>query len=64
MHCGTWPPGAPTLRVLPTVFARQDYGIALPTGSPLREEMNRQILEITRTPEWNRMLEVYLGRDG
>lgn len=53
-----------TLRVLPTVFARQDYGIALPTGSPLREEMNRQILEITRTPEWNRMLEVYLGRDG
>lgn len=55
---------APTVRVLPTVFARQDYGIALPTGSPLREEMNRQILEITRTPEWSRMLEVYLGRDG
>jgi len=55
---------ASSLRVLPTVFARQDYGIGLPAGSPLREELNRQILAITRTPEWTRMLEVYLGHEG
>ncbi|MFN2168308.1 MAG: ABC transporter substrate-binding protein, partial [Anaerolineae bacterium] len=55
---------ASELQVLPTVFARQDYGIALPSGSPLREELNRHILRIIRTPEWNRMLEAYLGPEG
>lgn len=55
---------ASELRVLPTVFARQDYGIGLPSGSPLREQLNRQILEIIRTPEWDRMLEAYLGPEG
>ncbi len=51
-----------TLRVLPQVLQRQDYGIALPAGSPLREEINRVLLEIIRSPEWQRMLERYLGR--
>jgi ABC-type amino acid transport substrate-binding protein len=55
---------ASSLRVLPTVLARQEYGIGLPPGSPLREQINRQILEITRTPEWTRMLEAYLGPGG
>jgi hypothetical protein len=55
---------ASSLRVLPTVLARQEYGIGLPPGSPLREEINRQILEITRTPEWTRMLGAYLGPEG
>jgi len=55
---------ASELRVLPTVFARQDYGIALPPGSPLREELNRSILSIIHGPEWNRMLESYLGPGG
>lgn len=52
------------LRVLPTVLLRQDYGIALPSGSPFREGLNRQILRIIRTPEWASMLEGYLGRGG
>ncbi len=52
------------LHVLPTLLVRQDYGIALPSGSPLREEMNREILRIIRTPEWSRMLHSYLGPEG
>lgn len=49
------------LRVLPTVFARQDYGIALPPGSPLREGLNREILQLIKTPQWDAMVEGYLG---
>jgi polar amino acid transport system substrate-binding protein len=49
------------LRVLPNLFARQDYGIALPQGSPLRERFNRSILKIIQSPEWSRMVEGYLG---
>jgi polar amino acid transport system substrate-binding protein len=52
---------AGALRVLPNLLARQDYGIALPPGSSLREPFNREILRIIQTPEWPRMLEGYLG---
>jgi ABC-type amino acid transport substrate-binding protein len=52
-----------TLRVLPQVFQRQDYGFALPQGSPLREEINRELLMVIRSPEWQRFLERFLGRD-
>lgn len=52
------------LRVLPTLLSRQDYGIALPAGSTLREELNRQILTIIQEPEWDRLVKGYLGRDG
>lgn len=49
------------LRVLPNHFLRQDYGIALPPGSPLRERLNRNILRIIQAPEWSRVVEGYLG---
>jgi polar amino acid transport system substrate-binding protein len=49
------------LSVLPQVLQRQDYGFAFPTGSPLREGVNRALLEIIRSPEWERLLERYLG---
>lgn len=49
------------LAVLPQVLQRQDYGFAFPTGSPLREQVNRALLEIIRSPEWQRLLERYLG---
>lgn len=52
------------LRVLPFLLTRQDYGIALPRQTPRREEINVRILEIIQTPEWARMVEGYLGRDG
>ncbi len=49
------------LRVLPFVLQRQDYGIALPQGSPAREAVNEALLEIIRGEEWQPLLERYLG---
>ncbi|MCM2678300.1 transporter substrate-binding domain-containing protein [Echinimonas agarilytica] len=50
------------LRVLPTVLARQDYGIALPPSTVAREVINQEILTVIDEPEWNNMMDVYLGR--
>ena len=49
------------VRVLPFVFARQSYGIALPSGSALREPVNQALLKITRQEAWQGVLERYLG---
>ena len=49
------------LRVLPNQFARQDYGIAIPPDSSLRERLNREILQIIQGADWTPMLEGYLG---
>jgi ABC-type amino acid transport substrate-binding protein len=51
-----------TLRVLPYVLQRQDYGIALPQGSPAREPVNEALLRIIRSESWQARLEQYLGR--
>jgi ABC-type amino acid transport substrate-binding protein len=51
------------ITVLPVVFLRQDYGIALPAGSPLREPINRQLLKIISEPEWQGRLQQYLGNE-
>lgn len=53
-------PGA--LRVLPQVLQRQDYGIALPQGSPGREQVNAALLRIIRSDAWQDRLQQYLGR--
>jgi ABC-type amino acid transport substrate-binding protein len=37
-----------TIRLLPGSFERQDYAIAVPTGSPLRERINRVLPEKIR----------------
>lgn len=50
------------LYVLPETLGRQDYGIALPGGSPLRETINRELLRKLDTPEWSRLLDGYIGR--
>ncbi len=50
------------LEVLPTTFRRQDYGIAMPAGSPLREPINRVLLETIHAPVWQGTLTQYLGR--
>jgi len=55
---------ADKLLVLPQVLQRQDYGIALTPASLLREDINRELLAIIRSPDWQRLLEGYLGRDG
>ncbi len=50
------------IEVLPTVFERQAYGITLPTGSHLREPINRVLLDKIHQPEWHDTLNRYLGR--
>lgn len=47
--------------VLPFRFERQDYALAVPEGSELREPMNRRILEIINSDEWEDVLAAYLG---
>jgi ABC-type amino acid transport substrate-binding protein len=49
------------LAVLPGSFERQDYGFALPSGSALREPINRTLLERLHDPVWEAALFDYLG---
>ncbi len=49
------------LHVLPRTVERQDYGIAFPQGSPLREAVNQALLERIRQPEWQELVQRYLG---
>ena len=48
--------------VLPHRFERQNYGIGLPAGSPMREPINRVLLRKVSEPEWDERLQLYLGR--
>lgn len=49
------------LDTLPNTFERQDYGIAIPAGNPLRELLNRVLLHHLRQPAWQDTLYHYLG---
>lgn len=49
------------LRILPETLERQDYGIALPTGSAMREDLNRAILRVIGSPSWRDVRTRYLG---
>jgi ABC-type amino acid transport substrate-binding protein len=49
------------IQVLPRTFRRQDYGIGLPQSSPLREPLNRALLEELASPRWERLRLRYLG---
>lgn len=50
------------LLVLPHELERQDYGIAMPQHSALREPINTALLEAIRAPDWRLELERYLGK--
>jgi ABC-type amino acid transport substrate-binding protein len=50
------------ITVLPNTFLRQDYGIALTAGNPLREAINLVLLEKISDPSWQELLDQYLGR--
>lgn len=52
------------LKVLENTFQRQDYAIALPEGSPLREDINRRLLAVIQSPEWEQIKQRYLGDGG
>jgi ABC-type amino acid transport substrate-binding protein len=50
------------VKVLPFLFAHQNYGIALPSKSLLREPINRALLHIVGDELWMRTLEYYIGK--
>jgi ABC-type amino acid transport substrate-binding protein len=50
------------LNVLPRSFFEQNYAIALPQGSKLREPLNRALLRATTDPKWRHTLQQYLGQ--
>lgn len=50
------------VEVLPRIFERQNYGIALPSGSGLREPINPVLLEKIGGPWWQETLYRYLGK--
>lgn len=52
-----------TLSVLPNIFVRQDYAIAVPQGSPLREKLDRVLEREIRSPKWQEVIYHYLGRN-
>lgn len=51
-----------TLRILDTTFESQNYAIALPKGSALRELIDRPLLEETESDWWQQTLFEYLGK--
>lgn len=52
---------ADSLRVLPFTLERQDYAIALPPASTLREPIDTGLLKHTNGSGWKTFLEGYLG---
>jgi ABC-type amino acid transport substrate-binding protein len=49
------------LEVLPGVFERQYYALGLAPQSPLRESINRSLMETIRQPAWQETLQRFLG---
>lgn len=47
--------------VLPGTFEQQDYALAFPEGSPLREPVNRELIAIKRSETWKQLVYDYLG---
>ena len=49
------------LYVLAGTLNHYYIGMAVPPNSPLREPLNRALLRVMTTEEWDRMIEQYLG---
>jgi ABC-type amino acid transport substrate-binding protein len=45
----------------PVSFAPQDYAIVLPPESPMRETVNRALLEVMTSDQWPAIQRRYLG---
>jgi polar amino acid transport system substrate-binding protein len=50
-----------SLRVLDTTFAEQNYAIAFPKGSALREKVDPSVLDTIESEWWGQTLFQYLG---
>ena len=55
--------GDKRLTLLPGIFQQQLYGLALPSGSPLRGPVSEQILGVTESSGWKDITQRYLGRE-
>ena len=53
--------GKGNVEVVGSVFARQDYGIALPNGSPLRLDINRTLLTMIEDGRYAELLAKWFG---
>lgn len=51
------------VKVLDVTFNTQDYAIALPDNSPLRMPINRALMAIINSQEWQDSIKQYLGTD-
>jgi polar amino acid transport system substrate-binding protein len=52
-----------SLSVLPFVFEKQNYAIALRDESPYAEKLNQALLSVRETPEWKVELVKYIGKE-
>ena len=50
------------VEVLPDIIERQDYAVALPENSPLRERINTSLLRVIERDDWDDVLSKYLGK--
>lgn len=55
--------GDQPLTLLPVLFQKQLYSLALPAGSMLREPVSEHILKVTETDAWQDNVIKYLGRN-
>jgi ABC-type amino acid transport substrate-binding protein len=49
------------VHVLAGTFDHYYVSMAVPSGSPLREPLNRALLEVTAMDDWLRLVELYIG---
>ena len=55
--------GQKKLTILPGVFAKQLYALALPDGSPLRAQISQEVLRVTEDESWAGIRAAYLGKE-
>lgn len=53
-----------SMEMLDIVFDPQNYGIALPLGSPLRKDIDVSLLDVVQSEWWKQTLFRYLGERG
>ena len=51
------------ISVVGPVFNKENYGFAMPFGSPLRKQLNCELLRLSETDETGRIFSEYLGKD-
>jgi polar amino acid transport system substrate-binding protein len=49
------------MQILPHTLAVNDYAIALPTDSPIKEAVNRALLKVVHGPRWKDVVQRYFG---